>query len=172
VIVGLSSTVKFTMSQIFFLYVRSSSKWLETSLENLQEHPGGKQIILKYAGRDATAVYKPIHPEDALKKNLPKEKCLGSVSAAAKQQLESDESFRRKTKDETRVAEAQTRKLPLKRILTLQDMEVRLPQSSPHPSPTLSHRTLLDRFYRTRRTPTTLLRLTISSVSAPNPLYP
>lgn len=82
---------------------------------------------MKYAGRDATAAYKPIHPDDALEKNLPKEKCLGSVDVTAKQQLENDGSLRKKTKDEIRVAEAQARKPPLKRILTLQDMEVRLP---------------------------------------------
>jgi len=93
----------------------------------LQEHPGGKQIILKYAGHDATAAYKPIHPDDALEKNLPKEKCLGSVNVTARQQLESEESLRKKTKDEIRVTEAQARKPPLRRVLTLQDMEVRSP---------------------------------------------
>lgn len=82
---------------------------------------------MKYAGRDATAAYKPIHPPDALEKNLPKDKCLGPVSLAAKQELQSQESLRKKTKDEIRVAEAQSRKPPLKRILTLQDMEVRPP---------------------------------------------
>ena len=111
------------MSQTSLRYVKSASKWLEFLLEH-KEHPGGGQIILKYAGRDATAAYKPIHPDDALEKNLPKVKCLGLVSVAAKQQLQNEESLRKKTKDEIRVAEAQARKPPLKRILTLQDMEV------------------------------------------------
>jgi len=104
---------------------------------SLQEHPGGGRIILKYAGRDATAAYKPIHPDDALEKNLPKERCLGPVNNAAKQQLQSEESVRKKTKDEIRVAEAQARKPPLKHILTLQDMEVCLPQSLSHSHPTM-----------------------------------
>ena len=117
---------KYMMSQISFRCAHPTPEWLKISLEILQEHPGGKQIILKYAGRDATAAYKPIHPSDALEKNLPNEKWLGSVNVAAKQQLESDESLRKKTKDEIRVVEAQVRKPPMKRILTLQDMEVRL----------------------------------------------
>ena len=110
-----------------FLPVRSSaSEWPEFLSENPQEHPGGKQIILNYAGRDATAAYSPIHPDDALDKNLPKVRCLGPVSVGAEKQLRKEESLRKKTKDEIRVAEAQARKPPLKRIFTLQDMEARL----------------------------------------------
>jgi len=126
VIAGSSLTAKCMMSPTSFPCVRSASEWPEFSPESLQEHPGGKQIILKYAGRDATAAYKPIHPDDALEKNLPKVKCLGPVSVTAEKHLRSEESLRKKTKDEIRVAEAQARKPPLKRILTLQDMEVRL----------------------------------------------
>ncbi|KAJ7925918.1 hypothetical protein B0H13DRAFT_1973864 [Mycena leptocephala] len=36
----------------------------------LQEHPGGAKIILKYAGRDATSAYEPIHPPDALERTF------------------------------------------------------------------------------------------------------
>ena len=39
----------------------------KSTFEDPQEHPGGRQIILKYAGRDATAAYMPVHPSDALK---------------------------------------------------------------------------------------------------------
>ncbi|KAI0919045.1 hypothetical protein AcW1_003476 [Taiwanofungus camphoratus] len=45
----------------------------------LDEHPGGSKIILKYAGRDATEAYEPIHPPDAITTNLPIEKHLGVV---------------------------------------------------------------------------------------------
>ncbi|KAI0263843.1 glyoxylate dehydrogenase [Gloeopeniophorella convolvens] len=38
------------------------------------EHPGGSKIILKYAGRDATEAYEPIHPPDAITTNLPVDK--------------------------------------------------------------------------------------------------
>ncbi|KAJ7068640.1 FMN-dependent dehydrogenase-domain-containing protein [Mycena amicta] len=47
--------------------------------EFLDEHPGGSKIILKYAGKDATQEYDPIHPPDAITTNLPSEKHLGEV---------------------------------------------------------------------------------------------
>jgi L-lactate dehydrogenase (cytochrome) len=100
---------------------------LRISFRNPQDHPGGKEIILKYAGRDATTAYKPIHPPDALEKNLPKEKCLGPLSAIAKQQPKHQESLRKRTEDEIRTIEAHAGKPPRRRILTLQDMEVRPP---------------------------------------------
>jgi L-lactate dehydrogenase (cytochrome) len=43
----------------------------------LPEHPGGMNIILKYAGKDATEEYEPIHPPDTLDKYLDKSKHLG-----------------------------------------------------------------------------------------------
>lgn len=90
-----------------------------------QLHPGGKQIILKYAGKDATAAYKPIHPKDALEKSLPKEKHLGFVDANALREIQQADTNRKKTKDEIRMEQAKANKLPLGRILTQQDMEVR-----------------------------------------------
>ncbi|KAI1265835.1 FMN-dependent dehydrogenase [Xylariaceae sp. FL1019] len=47
--------------------------------EFLPEHPGGMKIILKYAGKDATAEFDPIHPPDTLDKYLDKSKHLGDV---------------------------------------------------------------------------------------------
>lgn len=88
-------------------------------------HPGGKQIILKYAGKDATAAYKPIHPDDALEKNLPKEKHLGSIDADAAGEIPRADASREKSQDELRMERAERNKPPLKRILTLQDIEVR-----------------------------------------------
>ena len=43
------------------------------------EHPGGSKIILKYAGKDATEQYEPIHPPDTLDKYLAQSKHLGQV---------------------------------------------------------------------------------------------
>ncbi|KAJ6621231.1 FMN-dependent dehydrogenase-domain-containing protein [Mycena sp. CBHHK59/15] len=74
--------------------------------EFLQEHPGGAKIILKYAGRDATSAYEPIHPPDALEKNLP-----------------SSKQNRKKTQDEVRVEKALSERPPLGRLLSLADME-------------------------------------------------
>ncbi|KIY63291.1 hypothetical protein CYLTODRAFT_426228 [Cylindrobasidium torrendii FP15055 ss-10] len=54
----------------------------------LPEHPGGSKIILKYAGKDATAEYDPIHPPDAITTNLPPEKHLGSVAPDTVEKVE------------------------------------------------------------------------------------
>lgn len=45
----------------------------------LHEHPGGSGIILKYAGRDATKAFDPVHPGDTLNKYLSKKYHLGEV---------------------------------------------------------------------------------------------
>lgn len=45
----------------------------------MPEHPGGPNIILKYAGKDATTAYEPIHPPDTLDKFLDPAKHLGDV---------------------------------------------------------------------------------------------
>ncbi|WVQ73975.1 hypothetical protein IAR50_003556 [Cryptococcus sp. DSM 104548] len=45
----------------------------------LDEHPGGAEIILKYAGKDATEEYEPIHPPDAIVDNLDPSKHLGPL---------------------------------------------------------------------------------------------
>lgn len=47
--------------------------------EYLDRHPGGAQILLRYAGRDATAVYEPNHPKGTVERFLPPEKHLGPV---------------------------------------------------------------------------------------------
>ncbi|KAK0120381.1 hypothetical protein ONS95_011781 [Cadophora gregata] len=47
--------------------------------EFLPNHPGGSNIILKLAGRDATEEYDPIHPPGTLEENLKPEKKLGKI---------------------------------------------------------------------------------------------
>lgn len=54
--------------------------------EFLPEHPGGAKIILKYAGKDATEEYAPIHPPDTLDKYLDKSRHLGEVDMGTVQQ--------------------------------------------------------------------------------------
>ncbi|KFY04063.1 hypothetical protein O988_01028 [Pseudogymnoascus sp. VKM F-3808] len=62
------------------------------------EHPGGMGIILKYAGKDATEAYEPIHPPDTLDKYLDKSLHLGPVDmstvAAVAQAIDPDEVAR------------------------------------------------------------------------------
>ncbi len=90
-----------------------------------QDHPGGAKIILKYAGKDATSAYEPIHPPDALDKHLPREKHLGSLDSAAASAVKEAAQNRRKTKDELRVEAAHAAKPPVSRMLSLWDIEVR-----------------------------------------------
>mmetsp|Transcript_42260 Transcript_42260/g.92185 ORF Transcript_42260/g.92185 Transcript_42260/m.92185 type:complete len:490 (+) Transcript_42260:55-1524(+) len=47
----------------------------------MQEHPGGSGIIMKYAGRDATKAFMPIHPKDMVN-SLPKTTHKGPVTPA------------------------------------------------------------------------------------------
>ncbi|KAJ3788978.1 FMN-dependent dehydrogenase-domain-containing protein [Lentinula aff. detonsa] len=89
----------------------------------LQEHPGGSSIILKYAGRDATGAYEPIHPSDALEKNLSPSQHLGPVDNDAVDSLEKAEASKKKTKDELRVEQFMKKRPPLNRIINLADME-------------------------------------------------
>lgn len=48
-------------------------------LHFIDEHPGGAAIILKYAGKDATKVFDPVHPGDTLKRYLKEEYHKGPV---------------------------------------------------------------------------------------------
>ncbi|KAG7091144.1 hypothetical protein E1B28_010198 [Marasmius oreades] len=56
--------------------------------EFLDDHPGGSKIILKYAGKDATQEYDPIHPPDAITTNLSPEKHLGPVEPDTVEKVE------------------------------------------------------------------------------------
>ncbi|KAJ6091543.1 hypothetical protein N7467_003512 [Penicillium canescens] len=56
--------------------------------EFLPEHPGGQKIILKYAGKDATEEFDPIHPPDTLDKYLDHSKHLGEVDMSTVEQEE------------------------------------------------------------------------------------
>ncbi|KAN0130821.1 glycolate oxidase [Lactarius tabidus] len=55
--------------------------------EFLDEHPGGSKIILKYAGKDATQEYEPIHPPNAIIDNLPPEKHLGPIEEGTAEKI-------------------------------------------------------------------------------------
>ncbi|KAF9047445.1 FMN-dependent dehydrogenase-domain-containing protein [Panaeolus papilionaceus] len=86
--------------------------------EFLDEHPGGSKIILKYAGKDATQEYEPIHPPDAITTNLPPEKHLGPVQPDTVEKVEvivTDEERARQ--------ERMSNRPPLSEILNLHDFE-------------------------------------------------
>ncbi|KAG4027086.1 hypothetical protein MFRU_033g00570 [Monilinia fructicola] len=58
--------------------------------EFLPEHPGGSKIILKYAGKDATEEFEPIHPPDTLDTYLDKSKHLGPVDMSTVKEEEKE----------------------------------------------------------------------------------
>ena len=61
---------------------------------------------MKYAGKDATEAYEPIHPKGTLEEHLPKDKHLGPLAA----QDIAEKKERPKTKDELRVEREQRMK--------------------------------------------------------------
>ena len=81
-------------------------------------------MILEFGGRDSTAAYVPIHPFDALDKNIAPEKHLGDLDQASILELKQAKKNQPKTKDELRVEEALKNRPPLSRIINVQDMEV------------------------------------------------
>ncbi|CAN6625637.1 L-lactate dehydrogenase (cytochrome) [Trichomonascus vanleenenianus] len=86
--------------------------------EFLPEHPGGQKIILKYAGKDATKEFDPIHPRDVLDKYLDKSKHLGEVAGLSQvgQEEELDE-------EDKRVQQAIANRPPLSQMYNLFDFE-------------------------------------------------
>ncbi|KAJ7169121.1 glyoxylate dehydrogenase [Mycena crocata] len=83
----------------------------------LDEHPGGSKIILRYAGKDATAAYEPIHPPDVISTNLPPDKHIGIAepSATAGMKPQTEEQKKRELLLASRP--------PLDEILNLHDFE-------------------------------------------------
>jgi L-lactate dehydrogenase (cytochrome) len=86
--------------------------------EFLPEHPGGMEIILKYAGKDATEEFELIHPPDTLEKYLDKRKHLGPVDMSTVQQEEKEQS-----PEEVARLERVAQKPLLSQIYNLHDFE-------------------------------------------------
>ncbi|KAJ7264875.1 FMN-dependent dehydrogenase-domain-containing protein [Mycena haematopus] len=96
---------------------------IKNHVYDVTEFLQGSKVILQYAGRDATSAYEPIHPPDAVEKNLPLSKHLGPLSVSATQTAANGQQNRKKTKDELRVEQALLQRPPLGRILSVADME-------------------------------------------------
>ncbi|KAJ3513976.1 hypothetical protein NLJ89_g2631 [Agrocybe chaxingu] len=86
--------------------------------EFLDEHPGGSKIILKYAGKDATEAYEPIHPPNAILDNLPIEKHIGSVDPNTVVKV-----VKEITEEDKRRQALMDARPPLDEILNLHDFE-------------------------------------------------
>lgn len=56
------------------------------------EHPGGMKILLKYAGKDATEEYDPIHPPGTIEEALAPEFHLGPVDLATVEKVVVEEA--------------------------------------------------------------------------------
>ncbi len=101
---------------------------------------GGAKIILKYAGKDATEEFEPIHPPGTLEDNLPAEKCLGPLDmssvkeiekpkdsvAVVKKEAATPSSSGERTKEpinKPKSADAQGSLPPLDQVLSLHDFE-------------------------------------------------
>ncbi|CCL99242.1 uncharacterized protein FIBRA_01257 [Fibroporia radiculosa] len=86
--------------------------------EFLPEHPGGQAIILKYAGKDATVAYEPIHPPDAITTNLRPEKHLGVIDASTVAKV-----VQEVTEEEKRRQKFLAARPPLDSIINMHDFE-------------------------------------------------
>ncbi len=87
--------------------------------EFLPEHPGGPNVILKYAGRDATEEYEPIHPPDTLDKYLDRSRHLGEVDMGTVKREEAKEDD-----PEERERQERIRRMPiLEQCYNLMDFE-------------------------------------------------
>ncbi|KAI0795096.1 glyoxylate dehydrogenase [Abortiporus biennis] len=85
----------------------------------LDEHPGGSKIILKYAGKDATEAYEPIHPPDAITTNLPLEKHLGAIDASTVAKV-----VKEVTEEEKHRQAMMDARPPLENIINMHDFEI------------------------------------------------
>ncbi|KPV78436.1 uncharacterized protein RHOBADRAFT_10897 [Rhodotorula graminis WP1] len=79
------------------------------------EHPGGRNILLKYAGKDAT---EPIHPPGTLEQYLPKDKHLGDVDLTGLEIVAKEE-----TQEEKDRKQREANKPPIDECLSLYDFE-------------------------------------------------
>lgn len=87
----------------------------------LPEHPGGPRIILKYAGKDATNAFEPIHPPDIIDRYLSAEACMGEIS---EEEIEATEKV--ETEDEVNSRIAHENKPFLEEMLNAFDFEGQL----------------------------------------------
>lgn len=89
--------------------------------EFLPSHPGGQKIILRYAGKDCTKKFDPVHPPDTLEKYLSKDKHLGDVTGLDNNKQEEKQLVTDPV--ELKRLELVARKPPLHQIYNLMDFE-------------------------------------------------
>ncbi|KAJ5914536.1 hypothetical protein N7504_003419 [Penicillium tannophilum] len=85
----------------------------------LDEHPGGSNIILKYAGRDATKAYSQVHSPSVLKTGLEPEKLKGALDEST-----IDEDWIKPPPGESTKLLLDNEKPPLETLINSHDFEV------------------------------------------------
>lgn len=84
-------------------------------------HPGGSKIILKFAGKDCSKTFDPIHPPDTLDKYLSKDKHLGDVTDMQNLVKEGEDGA--SDPEEAKRQDMIKRKPPLSQMFNLMDFE-------------------------------------------------
>ncbi|WWC89600.1 uncharacterized protein L201_004525 [Kwoniella dendrophila CBS 6074] len=84
----------------------------------LDQHPGGAEIVLANAGKDATKIFKPLHPPDALDTLEPYQH-LGPVDPTTMPEPIEEEP----TEEEIRIKEARKLLPPVDSLLLVNDFE-------------------------------------------------
>ncbi|KXS13117.1 hypothetical protein M427DRAFT_59013 [Gonapodya prolifera JEL478] len=85
----------------------------------LPEHPAGANIILKYAGKDGSKAFNPIHPSDIIQKLLPAKVRVGKVDPATLKA----EAAEKPSEEELQRQKAESSKPPLSQMLNMWDFE-------------------------------------------------
>jgi len=88
--------------------------------EFVESHPGGKNIIIKNAGKDVTELYTPVHPANAISDNLVPSQHLGQVDPKT---VKVKQAGAESQKDRKR-REARENLPPVGSMLNLDDFEV------------------------------------------------
>lgn len=92
----------------------------------LPEHPGGTKVIMRFAGRDATEGFEPVHPKDILK-ILPPEACIGRIDTSsppvAKTEQNEEKIVPVGTQQDTHQQKPKQVKPPLSHMLNVFDFE-------------------------------------------------
>ncbi|KAJ5326009.1 uncharacterized protein MYU51_000849 [Penicillium brevicompactum] len=85
----------------------------------LEEHPGGSNIILKYAGSDATKAYSEVHAPSVMKNNLDADKLKGVLDEST-----IDAEWAKPPPEENPQVMLENEKAPLHTLINSHDFEV------------------------------------------------
>ncbi|RDW65082.1 hypothetical protein BP6252_10733 [Coleophoma cylindrospora] len=89
----------------------------------VDDHPGGAAVILKYAGKDATAAFEPLHPGNTLEVHLEPKHNLGPVAPSAIKQSPEQQPSEARNGAPKAVALQTPKKFKLSAVINLGDFE-------------------------------------------------